>query len=145
MKPISELSPLEIREAVATRVMEWTKKPIVPDGPVWWFGPDGAPEFDAWCADDYMPAYESEIGPAFEVVAKMRENGWGVTAHCGPQGEWSCDLQRPNPAYVKPSDDAPWEERVIAKLTRYLAHCVDAPTLPMAICLAAIAAGEGKS
>lgn len=77
MKPISEMTPIEIREAVATRVMGWEPYPFLCEDDdtrhpgVWelrWHHPA--------LIQEYLPMFSTEIGPAFEVVAKMRENGY---------------------------------------------------------------------
>lgn len=80
MKPTSELSDIELREAVAVEVMGWQRHELI-DATVEfprcrWCGSTfyhGDPR-DGWCFQGEPPAYESSIEAAFEVVWKMRED-----------------------------------------------------------------------
>lgn len=70
-KPINEMTPLEIREAVAVEIM-------------------GEP------ARLYTP-YESYIGCAFDVVEKMRVRGWTMSVGTGrTEGRWQAEFHDEN-------------------------------------------------
>ncbi len=86
MKPINELSDIELREAVAVEVMGWTKLDRVKmgwgEGPQVWGTGDTTDEATGEVRGRHGgPTHqgfepESSIEAAFEVVGKMREKGW---------------------------------------------------------------------
>lgn len=142
MKPISELSDIELREAVAVEVMGKKVRAIANDDS------KHAGEY-AYCYDggaycrDYLgdgalvedrasgsweiPYYESSTEAAFEVVAKMRTilNRWGgrnrLLLEQKPDGMFKAAFY---------GDETNWEASA----------WVDAATAPRAICMAALTA-----
>jgi len=68
-----------------------------------------------------IPNYSTAIGPAFDVVVKMREWEWLLGLWVETDGSWTCQVQT-----------ATWEGQETAK------------TAPEAICRAALAACKEK-
>ena len=112
MKPIEEMTGLELREAVAVEVMGYIKGERKRGEPEWL---DPNMPVNRTVSSLYrgmmplrgsLPAYESSIEAAFALVEKMREKGWRmILDNCG--GAWECEmfLDSPSDARVFGIDD----------------------------------------
>lgn len=130
MKPIEEMTGLELREAVAVGVMGWRLTTLIPGG-LWWF--DGKRPVASVDDPDHEgpPAYESSIEAAFQVVEKMREKGWCID-FCGwPGQKWEVQIESDEPESLD-IDFGP------------LSFCTADNSLPLAICIAALRAVRAK-
>lgn len=94
--------------------------------PSWFIVPADMTTPVAEDVDAGIPHYSTDIAAAWQVVEKMRERGLNVsiTADYGWRAPWECCMYLPGAREQWP--------------------CADADTAPMAICLAARKALEGK-
>lgn len=124
MKPIEEMTDLELREAVAVEVMGWTRDE------------DGWDDHGRLVVDE--PLFESSIEAAFQVVEKLEAapENWlfkavrqgGVLTRQVDKIAWMCEFR----ACIGPAGHA------------FYAIGVDEKSLPLAICRAALKAARAK-
>lgn len=144
MKPTSELSDTELREAVAVEIIgvhvrkqrgarSHLRDLVIPGGvdEIDYVREADKPELTVHDLIDAVPAYESSIEAAFEVVAKMRTilNRWG--------GQNRLLLEQKPDGMFKAAfygDETNWEASA----------WVDAATAPRAICIAALTAVRAR-
>lgn len=108
----------ELSAAVAERVMGWTKIRFAPEiGPVG-YPPDSPIEF--------MVEFTDDIAAAFEVVEELRKRGFEPTLRAWK--EYAVQIELPENAGRCPKFEH-LEDNI----------CVEAETMPRAICLAALA------
>lgn len=118
MKPLEEMTGLELREACAIEVMGWTRDE------------DGWDDHGRLVVDE--PWFESSIEAAFQVVEKMRERGYW----CEMRNDFTKAARADCWAGFTPLGVTGWNG-VPDNWT-----CAD--TLPLAICRAALKAARAK-
>lgn len=118
----------ELDAQVAEKVMGWRK-----DGAMWVTAEGRTPDGWDYASREVLPNFTESISWAWQVVEKMwprmPKTSWGIyrfQLNRRDSGEWVCEFA--------PDAEGDWRSHAVGK----------ADTAPKAICLAALAAVEGK-